>query len=301
MSLTPASREEIVRIIEAPHKVQPTPVYPQRMHDFMKLSDAEDVTLNADKHKFLVTVYKAKNRRPNCPVHINIHGGAFFFPHAENDSMFSSYLASLIEGIVVDIDYTLSSVASWPVPFDQCYATVPFVLDHCAEWDADESRISMGGYSAGATYTAGVALKSAMTSDFKLCLEVLGYPPLDFVIADKYKMEGFNRTSASLVRGEAINDLFFDGETQALGSNPFISPLYADDSSLAKVPRTLICTASTCNFRFEDEEYGLKLASLGVEVTLKRFPGTRHGFIPHFYEGWEEATNLIAHTIKVAR
>ena len=67
------------------------------------------------------------------------------------------------------------------------------------------------------------------------------------------------------------------------------------------LPRALIISAEGCNFRYEDEEYAGRLASVGVEVTVKRFTKARHGFIPHFGEYWEEAADLIVRSIRSAR
>ena len=42
------------------------------------------------------------------------------------------------------------------------------------------------------------------------------------------------------------------------------------------------------------------LASLGVEVTMRRFLGAVHGFIPHFMDHWQEGAELIARSIRTA-
>ena len=45
-------------------------------------------------------------------------------------------------------------------------------------------------------------------------------------------------------------------------------------------------------------ELGKRLAALGTEVTMKRFPDTAHGFIPHFMPHWKEAGDLIVRAIR---
>ena len=295
-------RERALQVLDetAPKERKGKPVYPERMHGFLELSKMETVELEADDFKFPVFVHTAKNRTDNCPVHINVHGGGFYFPHAENDDMWSAWLADQIGGIVVDVDYTCSDRAAWPVAFDQCYEAVKWAFAQCGTWNADETRVSMGGYSAGGTYTAWCAMKAAQTGDFKLCLQVLGYPPLDFVIPGWYKQEGFNGSAAWLRRGEAFNDLLFGDALKEHAFDATVSPLYADDELLAKQPRSLVLPAATCVFRYEDLEYGRLLARHGVEVTMSTIPGTRHGFIPHFYDGWEQAGKLIVSAIGAA-
>ena len=158
----------------------------------------------------------------------------------------------------------------------------------------------MGGYSAGATYTAWTSMKAAQTGDFSLCLQVLGYAPIDFAVPSCYKMEGFNGSQAWLRRGDAFNELLFGDKLAGNEKDPLISPFYAAPELLAKQPRTLVLPAASCTFRFEDLEYAELLAGAGVEVTARMIPGTRHGFIPHFYDGWEDAAQLIVRTIESA-
>lgn len=295
-------REHALQVLDetAPKERKGKPVYPERMHGFLELSDMSTVEHVVDNFSFPIYIHVAKNRTPNCPVHINVHGGGFYFPHAENDDMWCAWLADQIGGIVVDIDYTCSDRAAWPVAFDQCYEAVKWTFSQCEAWDADARRVSMGGYSAGGTYTTWCAMKAAETGDFNLCLQVLGYPPVDFVIPGWYKQEGFNGSAAWLRRGEAFNDLLFGDALAEHAYDATVSPLYASDELLSRQPRTLMLPAASCVFRFEDLEYASMLSKHGVEVTAEVIPGTRHGFIPHFYDGWEEAASRIVEAIKSA-
>lgn len=297
MALTEKQKREILDVIErtAPQKKGEPVIYPQEYRDFLKLSDREDEVRMAEGYPYKLYIFKAKNRSKNCPVHINIHGGGFVGPHKENDWMFSSYLADGIHGIVVDLDYTTSDIASYPVALFQSYHTARYVVEQCKEWEADPERVSIGGYSAGGSLAAGVALRAGETGDFKLCLQVLGYPALDSVTPPQDKKDAYNRMMP-FEREIAFYQLYFENDPK-LARQPYASPLYADDELLKKLPKTLICSSSGCNFRFENEEYALRLASVGVEVTVKRFLNTTHGFIPHFRNGWKEASNLIIRTI----
>ncbi len=271
--------------------------YPERARSFLTLTRVETVGLSADGVPFRVYVHHPKQRESGCPVHVNVHGGGFYFPHGENDAMYSAYLADRIGGIVVDIDYTCSGEAPYPVAFDQCYEAVRWALSQCDAWGASADRVSMGGYSAGGTLTAWVALRAARTGDFRLCLQVLGYPPLDFAIPGAYKMEGFNGSASWLRRMGAFNDLLFGNSLRGRETDPEVSPVYARPELLAKLPRTVMLPAASCTFRFEDMEYANRLAAHGVEVTVRVIPGTRYGFIPHFFDGWETAAELIVRAI----
>ena len=66
----------------------------------------------------------------------------------------------------------------------------------------------------------------------------------------------------------------------------------------AALPPTMILGAARDVFRFQNLEQGKRLAALGVEVTMKIFPDTSHGFIPHFMPRWREAGDLIVKAIR---
>lgn len=298
MSLSEQERKNIFDVLNKTSMHRGAPKYPSECYEFPKLCEQETISRTVDNYEYTIHIMTAENRVKNCPVHINIHGGGFIAPHMENDTMFSAYVANGIKGIVVDIDYTTSDKAPWPVAFDQCYDAAQYVFAHCSEWNCDPKRVSMGGYSAGGALTAGIALKSGSTGDFQLCLQILGYPPLDNLTHPLYKKEGYIR-AVSAERELAFTKLYLDGNI-SFCENPYASPVYASDEALSHLPRTLVCTAEGCNFRYEDEEYAERIASVGVEVTVKRFLNTIHGFIPHFNNGWEEATDLIIRTINSA-
>lgn len=301
MSLTPQRKQELLDILDRTSlrpKDAPPPSYPPEILAFRDLAQEQVVTREVDGYPYKLYIYRAHNCTPCCPVHVNIHGGGFVAPHAQCDSLYSAYLAHGIQGIVVDVDYTTSREACWPVAFDQCYDAVQYAFDQCAAWDADPNRVSAGGYSAGGVLVAGIALKAGQTGDFRLCLQVLAYPPLDNLIHPLYKKGGLDRVVPAQ-REIAFSQLYFGDDTQAMAS-PYGSPIYAPDEMLAGLPRALVITAQGCNFRYEDEEYAARLAGVGVPVTVKRFLGASHGFIPHFAPHWQEAADLILRTIAQA-
>lgn len=301
MAFTEEDRAALLRVIDETTLEYDPVVYPDEVASCAgAVAQAECVELATDGVPFTVYVHRANDCAPACPVHINIHGGGFVCPHAENDAYWSAYLANRIHGIVVDVDYALTSSQCWPVGLDQCYAVIAFCQSQCAAWGADPARISMGGYSAGGTYAAQACVKAALAGETPLSLVVLGYAPVDLATPDANKPDGHALSERALRRGRAFNDLLFGNETERIAREPLASPLYADDALLALFPRTLICTAGRCGFRFEDEAFAAKLMRVGVEVTVRRFCQSRHGFIPHFWDEWRDAAELIVRAICAA-
>lgn len=299
MALTKERHRELMEILERtsmrPKGAKP-PEYPQEYRDYRTLCTEEVVKRTVDGYEYTLYIYRAENRIENCPVHINIHGGGFVAPHMECDTLYSCYLSNQLKGIVVDLDYTTSPVAPWPVAFDQCYDAAEYTFAHCVEWRGNPNCVSIGGYSAGGVLAAGVALKAGQTDDFRFNAEVLGYPPLDNIIDPAYKKDSLIRVIPR-ERELAFSALYFADDREAM-ANPYASPNYATDEMLTKLPRTLVITAGSCNFRFEDEEYAQRVAHAGVEVVVKRFPEMFHGFIPHLMGQWKEAADLIVRTVR---
>lgn len=271
--------------------------YPEACYPFADLATSEHVTMPPeDGYGYQIDIYTAKNRAANCPVHINIHGGGFVCPHQINDSLWSAWLADAIQGVVVDVDYTLSDEAPWPVCMDQCRGVGRYVYAHCAQWGCDPKRISIGGYSAGGTLAVATAMKAAGNGECPYCLVVNGYGPSDMVSDLKAVAGEEDYWLRPEMRGTAFMDLLVDGDEELM-RDPYLYQESAPDEVLAKLPRVVICAAGECPFRFQNEAFGHRLASLGVEVTMRRFPGAVHGFIPHFMDHWQEGAELIVRSI----
>ncbi|MGI6029103.1 MAG: alpha/beta hydrolase fold domain-containing protein [Candidatus Heteroscillospira sp.] len=303
MALTQERRQELLDYLSTSRNETMTAnlSYGPEQRAYLELADMTEAERKAVcGFEYKCYVFRAKNRTENCPVHINIHGGGFYYGHKENDAMYSAYIADKIRGIVVDIDYkTSADGAAWPVPMEQCYDAAKWVFASCAQWGADEKRVSIGGYSAGSTLSAAVALKAGVTKEFRFCLAVLGYGVTDSVTEPQYKLHGYLSHMMPVRRMNAFTELLTDGD-KALAADPYLSPLYAPDEMLAAMPRTLVISAGECDLRFEDERLGARLTALGVEVTMRRFIGARHGFIPHFMAYWQEGTQLIIEMLNSA-
>jgi acetyl esterase len=294
MAITEKRRSELLEYLSASRSetMAAKASYTDEQRAYLSLADMETVErCSPDGLDYTCYVFTAKNRKQHCPVHINIHGGGFFYGHKENDWFYSAYIADAIEGIVVDIDYkTTADGIVWPVPMDQCCDAADWVFDSCAGWGADPERVSIGGYSAGSTLAAATALKLAPRRRF--CLAVLGYGVVDNLTPAQYKLPGFGKRMMPCARMDAFGELLTGGD-EAVGRDDYLSPIFAPDELLSTMPRTLIISAGECDLRFEDERFGARLVSLGVEVTMKRVLGASHGFIPHFLAHWREGADII--------
>lgn len=294
MPLTPELRAQMARDMLGNRKFDGDTDIPAECRPFAALADMRVIERPAvDGWPYIIRLFTAKNKKPHSPLHINIHGGGFLIGYMPNDSLWSAWLADQIGGVVVDVDYTCTDQASHPVALDQCRDAARFAYANCAAWDCDPKRISMGGYSAGGTFTMACGMAALKNGECPYCLLVNGYGPADMRY-DAAVMEEPEFWFAHRNDGFAV--LLSDGDP-AVMETPMLYPLGAPDEDLKGLPHTLILAADNCPFHEQNMQLGKRLADLGVEVTMKRYPGTGHGFIPHFMAHWQEAAELIVKMI----
>lgn len=297
MPLTPELRAQIARDMQGNRKYHGDDDVPQEYLAFADLAEMETIEMPAVMGwPYKIYLFKAKNITPNCPVHINVHGGGFVIGHMLNDTLWSAWLADQIQGIVVDVDYTTTEFAAHPVALEQCCDAVRYTFAHVAEWNGDAKRVSLGGYSAGGTLTMGAGMLLKDDPTVPLALLVNGYGPSDMRYDPQYQaVPEYWKTQEH--RNVGFGVLLSDDNPDVM-AEPLLCHMNASDEELTGLPATLIISAGKCAFRFQNEELGHRLASLGVEVTMKRFADTVHGFIPHFMDHWAEAADLIVRYIK---
>ena len=300
MALTKEMRAIMARDMQSNRKFDGDTDIPEECRAFAALADMEEVDRPAvGGFPYKIYIWRAKNRTENCPVHINIHGGGWLIGHMPNDSLWSAWLADQIQGIVVDLDYTTTEEASHPTALLQGCDAARWTFEHVKEWGGDPKRVSMGGYSAGGALTMGIEVETLMKNEaLPFCLLINGYGPHDMrfdpsvlSIPEYWKTQKY--------RGEGFSALLSD-EDPSVMEDPSIYIVGAPDEVLSSFPPTVILAAEGCTFRGQNMDLGVCLANHGVEVTMKVYPDTVHGFIPHFMKHWEEAADLIVRCIKGA-
>ncbi|MBQ7488364.1 MAG: alpha/beta hydrolase [Clostridia bacterium] len=294
MSLTPEMRATMARDMQMNRKFDGDTDIPAECRSFIDLADGVKVDRPAVcGWPYSFTVYTAKNKKPGSPLHINIHGGGFLIGHMPNDTLWSCWLADQIEGVVVDVDYTTTEQAAYPVMLEQCLDAARYTFDHCQEWECDPKRVSVGGYSAGGHLTMAINTVSRMRGmPLPFALLVNGYGPNDMRYDEAAAKAVPEYWKTSQYRNAGFGVLLSD-DNAALADDPFFDFMMSPDDVLAALPTTMILGAANDPFRFQNLEQAKKLAALGVEVIAKIYPDTGHGFIPHFMPHWREAGDQI--------
>lgn len=98
------------------------------------------------------------NQKSSAPVPVVlwIHGGGFISGSKEQVDNYAIMLAS--KGYAVaSLDYSIAPGSRYPIPVRQANAALRYLSDHAAEYGGDNTRMFVGGDSAGAQIASQVA------------------------------------------------------------------------------------------------------------------------------------------------
>jgi acetyl esterase/lipase/3-phenylpropionate/cinnamic acid dioxygenase small subunit len=222
-----------------------------------------------------VRVYAPPDAGPPRPCVFWIHGGGYITGSAlAVDSRLNRWVEAL-DCVVVAVDYRLAPEHPYPVPLEDCYAGLNWVIKHAERLGVDPARVVIAGASAGAGLAAAVALLARDRGGPPLAHQVLIYPMLD----DR------EITPSSQLDGAAV----WGGPANRLGWRAYLGPhaggqdvpAYAAPAraaDLAGLPPAFIAVGGADLFRDESVEYASRLLEAGVPAELHVYPGAPHGF-----------------------
>lgn len=249
---------------------------PEFLHEFEKTTDTIDTMLPTREGDVQVYIVVPKEKNPSRGLYVNIHGGGFMNPHFADDTAYCRRISTEVGCVSVDIDYGLAPEHPYPVAFHQCYDVVKYMVNHAEEYGFDPEVLMIGGNSAGGNLAAAVCLEAIRTQDFKPILAVMLYPVMDLFTDPAVKQKDETDSIIPPERARIYNLLYVDDPEMA--KEPTCSPIFAPDALLAQMPPCVVYTAGEDSLKREGEEFALRLARAGVNVTCKRWPGSLHGF-----------------------
>jgi acetyl esterase len=220
-----------------------------------------------------IRVYTPEGVGP-FPCIVYFHGSGFVISNIGIFDAPSRVLANRSGCVVISVNYQKAPEHKFPVPFDDAYASVEWIVEHAAEFGVDPGKIVVMGDSAGGTLAAAVCLKARDVGGPRPAAQILVHMPASYG-ADTVSM--FENAHGMLLEREDM--IWFGGQylrDEADAANPYAAPLAA--RSFADLPPALVVTAEYDVLRDEAEQYAEALRSGGVPVVLRRFDGMIHGF-----------------------
>lgn len=229
-------------------------------------------TLKITQDSLTVFVFKPDHLPKNSPVVVYFHGGAFILPWTNLSVTYATRLARSFNAIVVGVDYRVAPEHPFPIPNNDCYATLIWVIQNIEIWEGNPDQIIVAGESAGATLATTVAIKAKEENLTNIKYQLLDCPVSYIPFAtDAYK---------KFKRGYYLEEteMLFGVESylpnQADYTNPLAMPYYA--GNLSNLPPTFVITTEFDPLRDTGRDYAKKLKEANVPTIHKEVKGMLH-------------------------
>jgi acetyl esterase len=205
------------------------------------------------------------------PLHVFLHGGGWCVGDLDQRDPRCRAIAAGAGCVVASVDYRLAPENAFPVPLEDCYAALRWLVHEADRLGVDATRVSIGGESAGANLAAAVALLSRDRGGPPLVFQWLDVPATDLTLSQPSVDRlgtGYGLTKASM---EAYTAAYL---REVEPTEPYASPLYYDD--LAGLPPALVMTAEYDPLRDDGISYVRRLREAGVAVEHHDLDGLTH-------------------------
>ena len=172
------------------------------------------------------------------------------------------------------MNYQKAPEHKFPVPFNDAWAGLTWVVAHAEELNVDPARIAVGGDSAGGNLAAAVAIKARESGGPALAFQLLIYPVTDRDL----DTPSYIQNAEDYLLGRETMRWFWshyaDGATDEVDWRA--CPLRT--ASLADLPPAFVVTAEFDPLRDDGRRYADRLRDAGVKVTYTNYAGMIHGF-----------------------
>ncbi len=208
------------------------------------------------------------------PALVFFHGGGWVINNLDSYEQPMRSLANKGQFVVIAVNYQKAPEQPFPIPFDDCYATLLWVEQNAEALGIDPTQIGVGGDSAGGNLAAGVAIKARDTQDLDLAFQLLIYPCND---SEMNYDSAYNNGTGYGLSTQAMK--WFWQQYLAKKSdakNPYAVPASAKDfSGLAPA---IITTAEFDPLLDDGYIYAEMLRKSGVKTIYREYQGVIHGY-----------------------
>ncbi|MEO8814510.1 MAG: alpha/beta hydrolase [Mycobacterium sp.] len=207
-----------------------------------------------------------------------LHGGGMIYDMNDVGALYDSVVCGYVVASrtpMLTVDYRVSPEFSHPIPLQDCYAGLGWLVEHAGELGIDPSRVAVMGDSAGGGLAAGLCLLARDRGGPSISQQLLIYPMLDDAtsVPDPQLLPfatwtyDDNVTGWQALLGDAVG-------TAAVP--PYAAAARAKD--LSGLPATYLDVGDLDIFRDETLSYASALARAGVATELHVHPGCPHAF-----------------------
>ena len=219
-----------------------------------------------------IRIYRPTNNNA-APAIVHFHGGGFVLNYLDMYDASMARLANQSGFTIIGVHYQKAPEHPFPIPFDDCYATLEWVIAHADELKINPQQIGVAGDSAGGTLASAVAIK-ARDHGIALAFQLLIYPCNGRIFTtDSYEKmaTGYGLSTQAM---KWFWEQYLQGDEH--DQNPYAVPMSGKDfSGLAPA---IIITAEYDPLLSDGEQYAALLHRDHVPVLYRQFDGMIHGF-----------------------
>jgi len=219
-----------------------------------------------------IRIYRSTNN-PSAPAIVYFHGGGWVLNFLDIYDASLTTLANRIGATIISVNYQKAPEHPFPIPFDDCYSTLQWVLANATALNINPESIGVAGDSAGANLAAAVALK-ARDQGISLAFQILIYPCNDRNFETRSYIECATGYGLSTQAMQWFWSQYLQSDEH--DQNPYAIPARA--SSFRGVAPAIILTAQYDPLLSDGEQYSQLLTNDGVDVIYREFEGMIHGF-----------------------
>ncbi len=211
------------------------------------------------------------------PVIMLFHGGGWALGDASTHDRLARELAVGVRAAVAIVEFSRTPESRFPVAIEEAYAATRYIVENCASFGLDGSRVAVVGDSSGGNIAAAITLLCKERGGPRISSQVLFYPVTDanfetgsyraFQNGPWLTKQAMEQYWTAYIPNEADREV------------AIASPLNATVDQLRGLPAALIITAESDILRDEGEAYARKLCEASVRVTCSRYIGTIHDFV----------------------
>jgi acetyl esterase len=209
----------------------------------------------------------------SAPAIIYFHGGGWVLNFLDIYDASLARLANQSGATIISVNYQKAPEHPFPVPFDDCYATLLWAIANATELKIDASRIGVAGDSAGANLASGVAIK-ARDNEISLAFQLLIYPCNDRDFTTDSYIKNATGYGLSTQAMQWFWEQYLQGNSH--DKNPYAVPTQA--TSFKNLASAIVITAQYDPLLSDSQKYAELLQRDGVSVTYKEYAGMIHGF-----------------------
>jgi acetyl esterase len=238
-----------------------------------EIYSCEHKIIQGPTSKLPIRIYRPSNQQ-NLPVLLFFHGGGWVLNFLDIYEPALRKLSNLGNFVIVALEYQKAPEHPYPAAFNDCYATLEWLIDNAKQLDIDLTSVGVGGDSAGGNLASAVALKAVNQNLISLAFQLLIYPcndvKMEYPSAIK-NAEGFGLTTKAM---KWFWQQYLSNESDK--KDPYAVPITA--KSLKGVAPAILISAEFDPLADDVRNYYNKLQEDLVPAVYKEYAGQIHGF-----------------------